>query len=342
MTRKRPISSSYLASPPAIAVMVAVVLAIAPFAGLPVFYVQQAFTLFFFVALAQSWNILGGYTGYLSLGHAAFVGMGGYAVAILYFHFGWSPFLTFPVAAVAAGLLALIIGAVCFRIRGSYFLIATMLVLFILQSLMVNLRDLTNGANGIDLPLFTFDFTLEARIWYYCGLALVILITAIAFAIERSKFGLNLMAIREDEDVARTMGVRTVHCKAAAFIISAALAGVLGAADAYHAHIVEPFGAFNLELSAAPILMAILGGTRTWIGPILGAVIFHTISTTLTLVVGNEYTTVAFSLFLMIVVLLLPEGLIGLFRRARLRPGDPQPNVDTVQDPPKGLRQASR
>ena len=206
-------SGSHSVVPLAVALAAVAVLSIAPFSGLPIFYVQQAFTLFFFIGLAQSWNILGGYTGYLSLGHAAFVGIGGYAVAILYFHFGWSPFLTFPASALAAGVLALIIGAICFRIRGSYFLIATMLVLFILQSLMVNLRTLTNGANGIDLPLFTFDFNLEAQIWYFCGLALVVLTSGIAHAIERSKFGLNLMAIREDEDVARTMGVRTTTAR---------------------------------------------------------------------------------------------------------------------------------
>ena len=301
-----------------LAVIIAVFAAL-PFAGLSNFYLQQAFPLFFFIALAQSWNILGGYTGYLSLGHAGFVGIGGYAVAIPFFLLGWSPFVTFPLAAVAAGLLALIIGAICFRIRGSYFLIATMLVLFILQTLAVNLRPLTNGPNGIDMPLFTTSFLIEGRIWYYCGLALVILTAFVAFLIERSRFGLNLMAIREDEDVARTMGVRVLHCKAYAFVISAALAGVLGAFYSYRAHTIEPSTAFNLELSAAPILMAILGGSRNWIGPIIGAAVFHVISTTLTLSVGNEYSDLVFAAFLAIVVLLLPEGLMGLWSNVRAR-----------------------
>lgn len=298
---------------------IVVVFAILPFLGMSNFYLQQAFPLFFFIALAQSWNILGGYTGYLSLGHAGFVGIGGYAVAIPFFLYGWSPFITFPLAAIAAGLLALIIGAICFRIRGSYFLIATMLVLYILQTLAVNLRPITNGPNGIDLPLFTTNFLLEGRIWYYCGLALVILTALVAFLIERSRFGLNLMAIREDEDVARTMGVRVVHCKAYAFVISAAMAGVLGAFYSYRAHTIEPSTAFNIELSAAPILMAILGGSRNWIGPIIGATVFHVISTTLTLSVGNEYSDLVFAAFLAIVVLVLPEGLMGAWSAARTR-----------------------
>ncbi len=117
-----------------------------PSLGLPLFYVQQAFLLFFFAALAQSWNILGGYAGYLSFGHVAFVGLGGYTVGILFYKLGWSPFYTFPLAGVTSVVLALIIGAICFRIRGSYFLIATMLVLFILQSLALNLRDLTQAS----------------------------------------------------------------------------------------------------------------------------------------------------------------------------------------------------
>jgi branched-chain amino acid transport system permease protein len=288
-----------------------------PFAPVGDFYIQQGFVLFFFVALAQSWNILGGYSGYLSLGHAAFVGVGGYTVASLYFLFGLSPFVTFPLAGVAAAVVALIIGAICFRIRGSYFLIATMLVLFIMQSLALNLRPLTNGANGIDLPLFTDDFEFEGDIWYFCGLAMAVITSATAYLIERSRFGLNLMAIREDEDVARAMGVRVIHCKAAAFVISAALAGVLGAFYTYRAHIIEPFTAFSLDLSAAPILMAIMGGSRTWIGPIVGATIFDLISTTLTLSVGNEYSDIVFALFLILVVLLLPQGLVGLAAKWR-------------------------
>lgn len=296
---------------------IALVVAALPSLGLPNFYVQQGFPLFFFIALAQSWNILGGYTGYLSLGHAGFVGVGGYTVGVLFYLFKWSPFVTWPLAAVTAGALALLIGAICFRIRGSYFLIATMLVLFILQTLAVNLKGLTNGANGIDLPLFTDDFMFEGRLWYYAGLGAVVVTCIVAWAIERSSFGLNLMAIREDEDVARSMGVRVVHCKAYAFVISAALAGIIGAMYSYRAHTIEPSTAFSLELSAAPILMAILGGSRNWVGPVIGAAIFHTISTTLTLSIGNEYSDLVFAAILITVVLVLPQGLTGLFDRRR-------------------------
>ena len=142
-----------------------------------------------FMGLAQSWNILGGYTGYLSLGHSSFVGIGGYTIGCLFFAFQWSPFATFPLAAVSAAILALIIGVICFRIRGSYFLIATMLVLFIMQTLANNLRSITNGADGIDLPLFTTSVGTENRIWFYVGLGLVVLTTLVAFCIQRSRLG---------------------------------------------------------------------------------------------------------------------------------------------------------
>jgi len=304
---------------------VVVILVLLPFSGLPVFYVQQAFLIFFFAALAQSWNILGGYAGYLSLGHAAFVGIGGYTVGILSAKMGWSLFWTFPLAAIFSAILALCIGAVCFRIRGSYFLIATMLVLFILQSLALNLKQWTNGSAGIDIALFTDDYIFEARLWYFGALLLVGLSTAIAALIQASRFGLNLMAIREDEDVARTMGVRATSTKAIAFMISASLTGLLGASYTYHAHIIEPFSAFSLDLSAAPILMAILGGTRTWVGPLVGATLYQAISTALAVSFGNEYTNLMFSAFLIIVVLLLPNGIVGLAKR--------KTKLDAASDP---------
>lgn len=290
---------------------------ILPFLHLPEFYLEQAFQILFFAGLAQSWNILGGYTGYLSLGHASFVGIGGYTVGCLFLQFHWSPFFTFPLAAVTAAILALLIGIICFRIRGSYFLIATMLVLFIMQTLAFNLRGLTNGADGINLPLFTSNFIQEARIWYFCGLALVTLTTLVAFVIERSRFGLNLMAIREDEDVARSMGVRVVRCKAIAFMISAGLAGLLGAFYTYQAHVIEPLTAFSLDMSAAPIMMAILGGSRIWMGPLIGALVFELGSTGITLAIGNEYSDLLFAGFLIGVVLLLPDGIVGTVGRLR-------------------------
>lgn len=309
----------------AIFAAIVAVCAILPYAPVPDFYIQQAFPIFFFAGLAQSWNILGGYTGYLSLGHSSFVGIGGYTIGCLFFAFHWSPFVIFPLAAVSAAILALIIGVICFRIRGSYFLIATMLVLFIMQTLANNLPSITNGADGIDLPLFTTNFSEENRIWFYVGLGLVVLTTLVAFCIERSRLGLNLMAIREDEDVARTMGVKVAHCKAIAFMVSAALAGLLGAAYTYRAHVIEPSTAFSVEMSAAPIMMAILGGCRNWIGPLIGAVIYDAVSNVLALSIGNAFSDMLFAVFLICVVLLLPNGITGILTRFRTKNTKPEP-----------------
>jgi branched-chain amino acid transport system permease protein len=290
-------------------------LLVIPWVGLPDIYSEVGFLLFAYTALSLSWNILGGYAGYLSLGHGAFAGMGGYTVAWLLLRFHWSPFLTFPLAAVSAGLLALVIGVICFRIRGPYFFIATMLVLFIMQSLALNLRWLTNGSAGINLPLFTTDYVFENRLWYYIGFGLALGAAIAAILVEKSFFGLNLVAIREDEDVAQTMGVRVVWNKAAAFTLSASIAGIVGAFYTYRAHYIEPNSAFDFTLSAAAVLAAVLGGSRTWVGPIIGTLVYEGISLGLVFTVGNMFNGAVFALLLIAVVLLLPDGLIGLFRR---------------------------
>ena len=156
------------------------------------------------------------------------------------------------------------------------------------------------------------------------------LTTLVAFFIERSRLGLNLMAIREDEDVARTMGVKVVHCKAIAFAVSAALAGLLGAAYAYRAHVIEPYTAFSVEMSAAPIMMAILGGNRNWIGPLIGAVIYDAVSNILSLSIGNEFSDMLFAVFLICVVLLLPDGITGILNRYSAKKVLPEPPSGAV------------
>jgi branched-chain amino acid transport system permease protein len=127
------------------------------------------------------------------------------------------------------------------------------------------------------------------------------------------------MAIREDEDVARSFGVRVTRSKTIAFLISAAFAGLLGSIYTYRAHLIEPFAGFSIDLSAAPILMAILGGTRSWIGPIVGAIVYQIVSTMLTLWIGTEISEMLFAVFLIVIVLLLPQGLLGLIRSANRR-----------------------
>lgn len=281
----------------------------------PTLVLQVAFLVFAYAALAQSWNVFAGYSGYTNISHSAFLGVGGYTVAVLYRQFGWIPFVTFPVGGLMAAILALVIGAICLRVRGHYFLVATLLVMFIIQSLALNLKSLTNGASGIDLPLFTRDVALETLVWYYVGLALMVSTALIAVFIERSRFGLNLMAIREDEDVASSMGVRTSSTKALGFAISAFCCGVVGAMYVYRAHIVEPFGLFAFGTAVAPILMAILGGTRTWLGPIIGAFVLQIVATLLVYLIGTEINALVLAVFLIVIVLVMPEGLLGFARR---------------------------
>jgi branched-chain amino acid transport system permease protein len=299
-----------------VAAIAAVLLLFVPWVGLPEVFVSATFLIFAYAALSLSWNLLGGYAGYLSLAHAAFVGIGGYTVAILLFRYKISPFVTFWIGGILAALVAAVIGVVCLRIRGAYFFIATLLVVFIFQALAYNLRGITKGAAGIDLPLFTFDGDVEDRIWYYVGLALMVGAAAVAIAIEHSWFGLNLTAIREDEEVARAMGVRVVQSRLIAYMLSAGFAGVVGAFYFYRAHYIEPVAGFDFSLSAAPVLGAILGGSRTWLGPIAGVLVYEGMSLVLTLTVGNQYNGVIYAVLLILVVVMLPQGLVGLARSA--------------------------
>jgi branched-chain amino acid transport system permease protein len=298
----------------AVAAGVILVLALVPWIPVPEVYVGAAFVLFSYAALALSWNLLGGYAGYLSLAHALFVGLGGYTVAILLQHFQWSPFATFWIGGIVAAVVAAGIGVVCLRIRGAYFFIATLLVVFIGQALAFNLRGLTGGAPGLNIPLFTFDGDFEDRIWYYIGLALVVGAAIVAIAIERSWFGLNLTAIREDEDVARAMGVRVVQSRLIAYMISAGIAGMVGGFYFYRAHYIGPTSAFDFSLSAAPVLGSILGGSRTWLGPIVGTLVYEGLSLGLVLYIGNEYNGVIYAVLLIAVVIILPQGIVGLIR----------------------------
>lgn len=293
---------------------VVLALSLMPIVALPEVFVGAAFVIFAYAALALSWNLLGGYAGYLSLAHSLFVGLGGYAVAVLLQRYHWSPFMTFGIGGILAAAVAAGIGLVTLRLRGAYFFIATLLVVFIGQALAYNLQSLTGGAVGINLPLFTLDGDVEDRIWYYIGLALVVGAAAVAIIVERSAFGLNLTAIREDEEVARSMGVRVVRSRLIAFMLSAGIAGMVGAFYFYRAHYIAPSSAFDFSLSAAPVLGSILGGSRTWLGPIVGVLVYEGLSLGLVLYIGNEYNGVIYAVLLIAVVILLPQGIVGLIR----------------------------
>ncbi len=273
------------------------------------------FTLIF-AAAATGWNVFSGYTGYVSLGHAAYFGLGGYAMAILCQDLkvpgGYSPFLLVPLAGLAAAIFAIPLGWIALRVRRHTFVVITIAMFFILQLLSYNLRDITNGSTGLGLPIpadwngdfFAFPF-------YYVALILLIVSAAIAWWVRNSKYGLGLLAIRDDEDRALGLGVNTGPSKLVAFVISALIVGMVGAIWAYFVESIYPASGFDATFDVAVVLMAYLGGLGTISGPILGAFILEPAQQYFTLQYGaSGYYLVIYGALFLVIMLLLPRGIV--------------------------------
>jgi branched-chain amino acid transport system permease protein len=276
------------------------------------------FTLIFMVA-ASAWNAFSGYSGYLALGHAVFFGTGAYTVALAardwHVQGGWAVFALLPVGGVIAGLAAVPIGLVALRTRRHTFVVVTIAIFFIFQLAAFNL-PLTGGTSGIQLPTPLWGPDTFARPFYYVTAALLVLTVALSWAIRRSRFGLQLLAIRDDEDRARGLGVATGRVKLIAFVISAVPVGMVGGMDVYFIGQVFPQFAFDPLFDVSIALMAFLGGLGTLAGPLLGALVLEALQQyfTLTFSSGGLYLIVYGVLFLA-VILLMPRGVIPSLAR---------------------------
>lgn len=283
-----------------------------------------------YVGLATAWNIMGGYTGYISLGHAAFFGFGAYSLGLMLNHFnvtpGYAPFLLVPVAGLIAAVVAAGIGWVALRTRAATFVIVTIAFMFICQLLAENLVKLTGGGGGLSFPVppdWTGDFFNKP--FYYAMLVLAVLALAVSWSIRRSKFGLGLLAIRDDEDKALAVGVPTRAFKLAAFIISGALVGMIGAVYGYYVTYIYPQFVFDPLIGISMVLMAFLGGLGTLVGPVLGALILEPAQLQFAYRLGaSRLYLVFYAAVFLVVILLLPRGivpsvsdLIGRWRRRR-------------------------
>ena len=273
------------------------------------------FTLIF-AAAATGWNVFSGYTGYVSLGHAAYFGLGGYAMAIMCQNWkvpgGYLPFLLVPLAGLVAAIFAIPLGWIALRVRRHTFVVITIAMFFILQLLSYNLRTVTNGSTGLTLPIpidWSGDFF--AFPFYYVALALLLVSVAISWWVRSSKYGLGLLAIRDDEDRALGLGVKTGPSKLVAFVISALIVGMVGAIWAYFIESIYPPSGFDATFDVAVVLMAYLGGLGTISGPILGAFILEPAQQYFTLQYGeNGYYLVIYGALFLVIMLLLPRGII--------------------------------
>ena len=277
------------------------------------------FTLMF-AAATTGWNIFSGYSGYIALGHGAYFGLGAYTLAIMCQRWnipgGYFPFLLVPVAGLVAAAFSVVLGWIALRVRRHTFVVITIAMFFILQLLAYNLKGLTNGSTGLGLPIptdWSGDFFNIP--FYYVTLAILLVAIAISWWVRNSKYGLGLLAIRDDEDRALGLGVKTGPSKLSAFVISALIVGMVGATWAYFVESIYPPTAFDATFDVAVALMAFLGGLGTIAGPLLGALLLEPTQQYFTLQFSqNGYYLVIYGALFLVILLLLPQGIIPTLR----------------------------
>jgi branched-chain amino acid transport system permease protein len=272
---------------------------------------------FLYIAMASSWNILGGYTGYLSLGHNVFFAVGGYVSGMLLASFGLSPFFTWPLAGIAALLVGFGFGFITLRIRrGPAFIISTIALLMLIRILFDN-WEFIGGSNGISLPLIDLPVQLVKIPFYYALLILAVVTVYSSYWIKQSKIGLGLRAISQDEIKAESAGIPTSFYKILAFAISGLFVGIGGAFWGQYLTYMRPNIYLVILIAANLVLMSILGGRGTVAGPVLGAVILIIINEFfVSQFGGSELNIVGTGVIMLVVLLFFPLGIVGSLRQA--------------------------
>jgi branched-chain amino acid transport system permease protein len=295
------------------------------------------FTLVFMVA-ACAWNIFSGYSGYLSLGHAVFFGSGGYAVALAardwHLAGGWGVFALLPFGGLVAALIAIPVGLIALRTRRHTFVVITIAMFFVFQLSAFNL-GFTGGTSGIELPIAPFSPATYNQPFYYVALVILVLTIGLSWAVRRSRFGLQLLAIRDDEDRALGLGVKTRRIKLTAFVMSAFPVGMVGGLYFYFLGQIFPQFAYDALFDVSIALMAFLGGMGTLAGPLLGALVLESLQQYFTLTFSSTglYLIIYGALFL-VVILLLPRGVVpGLSQLIRARRVRGATKSDGERDP---------
>lgn len=311
-------------------------------------YVLHIFILIFLnVSLGLAWNIIGGYAGQYSIGHAVFYGVGAYSVFILMSKYQISPWLGLLAGMAFAVMVALVVGLICFRLRGPYFVLASISVGEIFHIAAMNLQDLTNGGQGIlmsDLaPLkmgewLITDFATKVP-FYYMALALGLICLGVNYKVTRSKMGYYLKAIREDQDAAESLGISLPRYKNTALVLSAVLTSLAGGLSALYIGFIDPPTVLSIDISISIVLICIIGGIGTLLGPVVGAIIIVSLSEILRSnlipawlfqsgLVNVESTFGAFlneqiahahvliyGVLVVLVILFMPEGVVGFIRQ---------------------------
>ncbi len=293
----------------------AAALAALPLFGLDHWVLNLLFFTLMYAALAAAWNLVGGFAGYPSLGHAAFFGVGAYGVALLFQHrqvtSGYEPFYWLPLIGVCAALLGVPVALIAMRTRSDVFAIVTITLLFVAQTLATNLRSWTGGSQGIALPVPPFGLDRFEWPFYYAMLILLLAAMLLTFGAVRSKIGLSLQAIAADEDKARGIGVRVTGIKVLAFAASVGLVAMAGGVWAYYQGFIYPRYAFDPLLTIGMVLMVFLGGRATLWGPVLGALILVPAQQYLAYRLGgSQFYLIAYAAVFLLIMLLMPRGIV--------------------------------
>jgi branched-chain amino acid transport system permease protein len=325
-----------------------------PSFGLQHWFLNLMVFVLMFATMSSAWNLVGGFAGYPSLGHAAFFGIGAYSMALmLHGHVlsnGYLPFLALPLIALIGAAVGWPIALIAMRTRADVFAIVTITFLFMVQTLAFNLRGLTGGSQGLSLPVPPFPAASFENPFYYVLVLLLSVTLLLTFGVLRSKVGLSLVAVRADEDKARGIGVRVTGVKVLAFCVSVGITAMVGGVWAYYETFIYPQFAIDPLITIAVVLMTFLGGRATLWGPVLGAFVLEAGQQTLAYRLGgSQFYLIAYALVFLVIMLLLPRGVLPTLgdrlrqrRRARSidarNEGDLPMTVGLVAEQPVGSR----
>ncbi len=348
---------------PAILAFAAVVLAFAIFPSFVKrpYILHMGVMLFLAIIQGQAWNVIGGYAGQYSVGHSAFFGMGAYATMMLLEINHIPPWWGIWAAMASAVLLSLVIGSITFRLRGPYFVLASISVAEIIRLATLHFKGFTRGAEGFLLssipPLHLFGMEIEfftKRSFYYVGLLIAVVTILANVAVQHSKLGYYFQAIREDQDAAHSLGINLAFYKNVALAISAALTAAAGGFFAMFVKFIDPNIVFGLDVSVQIVLICIVGGIGTILGPVLGAMVLVPLSEILRNprglvqvgVVSADSAVVrfietylsnahllVFGILVVVVILFAPEGVLGVIRRIVARSRRRRPADDAAASP---------
>jgi branched-chain amino acid transport system permease protein len=275
------------------------------------------YTVLQFIVLATAWNILGGYTGYVNFGTAAFFALGAYSTVFFHKFYPLPIPVLVAIGAAVSGLVGLGTGYLTLRLRGAFFAIATLALAVVLQTLVVN-WNYVGGSRGAYVIRPAEDPVLHLPYIQYLFLVMLVLALAavvIARTIERSKLGYGFATIRDDELAAEASGVPTLKLKLIATVISGALMGMAGAPFPYYIGYLQPASAFALEYAVNSIAMPMIGGTTTWLGPLIGAILLGTLQQIITVTISSAVNLLIVGVLLVAFVIIAPNGLVGLWHR---------------------------